>query len=333
MEPPRDNVYNHSLLEVKLEPKSLEDYGCEFSQCSAFSEQQRFSPPPAEADLLDMKLEDLCANYMDDDNRFVYVEPQPCDDAGYDSCDAFSPESCDLDRDWIDSPSSVESFLSSCSEIVDSYQRNEQQRQQEAIDIDDATRIPSNLSSSIPSQPQQHTEAPLRVRIPHLPETEPITPPPSPLLCSPPQLTLAPTHHHLQYPQNFNQPQFPSMQNDTLLEFHQQDFPGSNSSSQDVRSQQSSADELTAELMSHLPNTPQTPQSPQTPPTPSSPPTPPTEKVPDVLEEAIRQNKLFTEKSQIPMPSLQVYPSILPNNRYESALLCSHDGINCSLLQ
>lgn len=280
-----ENLLSHELLEVKMEPKSFGEYGCQFSQPPLC--QRELSPPPADADLLDIKLEDLCNNYMDNDNRFTYVEPQPCDDAGYDTCTTFSPDS-DFDRDWIDSPSSVESFLSSCSEIVDSYQRNEQHKRQLALELEQLTRLPTTTVPMSPTPPTPPTPptiltpsmettptVPLRIRIPHIPVTEPITPPPSPP-CSPPQLTMAPIR---QSRKGLTQPQHIQLKH-TPIRKHS------------------------------TPSNPPTPQQlqPQTSqPRPQSPI--------DVLQQAIQQNMLFSDKSQPQMPSLQIYPSIQQQNR------------------
>ena len=127
-EPAEDIIFNPTLLDVKIEPKSVEQYGCEFDR--RFND--RYIPDESrqrltDADLLNIKLEELCSSIFEaeNDKDFAFVEPKACDDAGYDTCTTFSPNS-DLDKDWIDSPSSVESFLSSCSEFVDSYQKSNQ---------------------------------------------------------------------------------------------------------------------------------------------------------------------------------------------------------------
>lgn len=123
--PAEDIVFNPTLLDVKIEPKSVEDYRCKLEDCfnnspSSPAEKQ----PQSDADLLNIKLEELCSSYFEEKD-FTFVEPKACDDAGYDTCTTFSPTST-LDQDWIDSPSSVESFLSSCNEFVDSYQKSNQ---------------------------------------------------------------------------------------------------------------------------------------------------------------------------------------------------------------
>lgn len=119
------------LVQVKLEPKSVGDYGCEFSErfhdYYPSSSDTRQSSSVDGIDLMDIKLEELCSSYFPADNEkgFTFVEPRACEDAGYDTCTTLGSDSCaNLDQDWIDSPSSVESFVSSCSELVESYQKS-----------------------------------------------------------------------------------------------------------------------------------------------------------------------------------------------------------------
>lgn len=133
--PIEDNLFNSPLVDVKLEPKTLEQYGCQHYnfntnlKCLPMAYSDNGSESLPDADLLDIKLEDLCSSYYaanggSEHEPFTFVEPRPCnDDPGYDTCTTFSStESGEADQDWIDSPSSVESFLSSCSSgMINAY--------------------------------------------------------------------------------------------------------------------------------------------------------------------------------------------------------------------
>ena len=88
-EPAEDIIFNPTLLDVKIEPKSVEQYGCEFDR--RFND--RYIPDESrqrltDADLLNIKLEELCSSIFEaeNDKDFAFVEPKACDDAGYDTC-------------------------------------------------------------------------------------------------------------------------------------------------------------------------------------------------------------------------------------------------------
>lgn len=108
--------FGEELLVVKPEPRACE-------QMPRLVLPGRGCNEPADADLLDIKLEDLCYATRQDGQGFVFVEPKGCDDIGYDTSASLSPQSNEHsiehsgDCDWLDSPSSVDSLLSSCKDF------------------------------------------------------------------------------------------------------------------------------------------------------------------------------------------------------------------------
>lgn len=139
---------------------------------------------PADADLLDIKIEDLCYATREDGQGFVFVEPKGCDDVGYDTSASLSPLSNDYgtadrsitDHDWLDSPSSVDSLLSSCKDFC------------EATDGAPLTFSPQqepqiSLMDIIPQQSQQHQQQQI---FPQDLQKDPNSNPPLPVIQSKP---------------------------------------------------------------------------------------------------------------------------------------------------
>lgn len=183
-----------SLAIVKHEPRQYtqqsrrlygveeDNYPCGNSGSSEFDcfpiSKDRFARDPADADLLDIKIEELCYMTGENGEGFVFVEPKACDESGYETSNsaATSPYGCNgnnqtMDHDWIDSPSSVESLLSSCSEFCDYQTSASQQCPQLYINPPNTLTASSNSPPSLPAlcRPTPPTPPPSD----HLPETEP----------------------------------------------------------------------------------------------------------------------------------------------------------------
>lgn len=134
------------LLQIKLEPGILENNNL------LPSIPMRLMESP-DADLMDIKLEDLCYTTGPDGQGFVFVEPKACDDHGYDTSNSLSPQSSiAADQDWIDSPSSVESFLSSCSELCKKMYQKENDKPELVLDLDSNIQT-KHSSMTVPPPP------------------------------------------------------------------------------------------------------------------------------------------------------------------------------------
>jgi len=154
--------WRHDLLDVKHEPASFDQYGCQYT-----SIQHNMNTPP-DADLLDIRIEDLCYKPNEDGLGFTFVDKKLTDDAGYDTSASLSPKSQHTDQDWIDSPASVESFLSSCSEFCEPV----------PVTKPLTISIPQRVNCLLPSPPAQLRECSQIVEQP--PQLSPGSPMPEP---------------------------------------------------------------------------------------------------------------------------------------------------------
>lgn len=152
-------------LTVKPEPPNFAlAPSCRYAMTNYVSGSDQFDGYPADADLMDIKIEELCYMTGENGQGFVFVEPKGCDDAGYDTSNSFSSDNSSndqsLDHNWIDSPSSVESFLSSCSEFCDYNSNNTETPPQLYINPPSITAEPHELLSNTPTRPDTFQLAP-----------------------------------------------------------------------------------------------------------------------------------------------------------------------------
>lgn len=150
---PEPRQYIQQLLRPQYPAEHDDNYGSQAFDYYADA-KEKFAKDTADADLLDIKMEELCYMTGENGEGFVFVEPKACDESGYETsnsatssyaCNTLNPTT--VDHDWIDSPSSVESLLSSCSEFCD-YQTNVSQQCPPQLYIN-PPNSPSAVSSSI----------------------------------------------------------------------------------------------------------------------------------------------------------------------------------------